>query len=73
MFSIGLNGWVLEAASSNPSFGPSAEVLLKMGAKQSQLIVNSFEVWRLFSPMILRKSLNSNLEAYKVFTRLLAT
>lgn len=68
MFSIGLNGWVLEPASINPSFGPSAEVLVKMGAKESQLIVNSSEVWRLFSPMVLRKSLNSNLEAYKRFS-----
>lgn len=39
----------------NPSIGPSAEVLVQMGAKQSDLIVNSYHVWRLVAPMILRK------------------
>lgn len=61
IISIGLNGWAFEPASTNPSFGPSAEVLLKMGAKQSHLIVNSYQLWRLFSPMILRKLSNSSL------------
>ena len=53
--SIGLNGWEFESFSRNPSFGPSQSVLLKMGAKHSGLIVNSFEVWRLVTPMFLRK------------------
>ncbi len=53
LVSIGLNGWVFESFSTNPSLGPSPEVLLKMGAKQSDLIVNSYQIWRLFTPMIL--------------------
>ena len=53
--SIGLNGWAFESFSTNPSIGPSAQVLMKMGAKKTDLIVNSFEIWRLLSPMILRK------------------
>jgi len=53
--SLGLNGWAFESMSINPSLGPSAEVLMLMGAKQSSLIVNSHELWRLVCPMILRK------------------
>lgn len=55
--SIGMNGWALESMSNNPSLGPSADTLIKMGAKDSNLIVNSFEVWRLFTPMILHGGL----------------
>lgn len=51
--SIGVNGWKCESLSVNPMIGPSAETLLKLGAKQSSLIVNEGEWYRLFSPMVL--------------------
>jgi membrane associated rhomboid family serine protease len=51
--SIGLNGWKVEPLSENPMIGPSAETLLQLGAKQSSLIVNEGEWYRLFSPMVL--------------------
>uniref|UniRef100_A0A7S1YHZ9 rhomboid protease n=1 Tax=Grammatophora oceanica TaxID=210454 RepID=A0A7S1YHZ9_9STRA len=51
--SIAVNGWKLEPLSVNPMVGPSAETLLKLGAKQSSLIVNEGEWWRLFTPMVL--------------------
>ena len=53
--SIGINGWTFEPMSVNPSFGPSAETLIIMGAKHSSLIVNDYEIWRLFTPMFLRE------------------
>eukprot|EP00565_Helicotheca_tamesis_P007861 CAMPEP_0185724876 /NCGR_PEP_ID=MMETSP1171-20130828/1233_1 /TAXON_ID=374046 /ORGANISM="Helicotheca tamensis, Strain CCMP826" /LENGTH=588 /DNA_ID=CAMNT_0028392825 /DNA_START=81 /DNA_END=1844 /DNA_ORIENTATION=+ len=55
--SIGVNGWKVESFSSNPMIGPSAETLIKMGAKQTNLIVNQGEWFRLFSPMILHAGL----------------
>ena len=55
IISIGLNGWAFESFSTNPSLGPSPQVLMQMGAKQTDLIVNSYEIWRIFSPMILRE------------------
>ncbi len=55
IISIWINDWAFESMSINPSFGPSAETLLRMGAKDSNLIVNSYQVWRLFTPMFLRK------------------
>jgi len=51
--SYGLNGWKVEPLSINPMIGPSAETLIKMGAKQTSLIVNQGEWYRLFSPMVL--------------------
>ena len=51
--SIGVNNWKIEPLSANPMIGPSAETLLKLGAKQSSLIVNRGEWYRLFSPMVL--------------------
>ena len=53
--SMGINGWSFETLTLNPSFGPSAETLIIMGAKHSDLIVNDFQIWRLFTPMFLRK------------------
>ena len=55
--SIGVNGWKVEPPSVNPLIGPSAETLLKMGAKQTSLIVNQGEWHRLFSPMVLHAGL----------------
>ena len=57
VLSYWLNGWVVEPLSVNPMIGPSAETLLKMGAKQTSLIVNQGEVYRLFSPMVLHAGL----------------
>jgi len=55
--SYGINGWRIEPLSVNPMIGPSAETLLKMGAKQTSLIVNQGEWYRLFSPMVLHAGL----------------
>lgn len=51
--SIGVNGWKVEPLSVNPMIGPSAQTLLKLGAKQTSLIVNEGEWYRLFAPMVL--------------------
>ncbi len=53
--SIGINDWTFESLKQNPSFGPSAETLIIMGAKHSDLIVNDLQIWRLFTPMFLRE------------------
>lgn len=53
--SIALNRWEFENFTVNPSIGPSADTLILMGAKESNLIVNRYELWRLFTPMILRE------------------
>lgn len=53
--SIALNNWKFESFTVNPSLGPSAAILILMGAKESNLIVNRNEFWRLITPMILRK------------------
>ena len=63
--SIGINGWTFEAMSLNPSFGPSAETLLIMGAKHSGLIVNEYQIWRLFTPMFLREFFKNLSSMYK--------
>jgi membrane associated rhomboid family serine protease len=55
--SIGVNGWRFEKISVNPMIGPSAETLLKMGAKQTSLIVNGGQWFRLFSPIVLHAGL----------------
>lgn len=58
--SIGLNGWKFAPLNVNPMIGPSAETLIKMGAKQTSLIVGDKDGeaipkqwYRLFTPMIL--------------------
>jgi len=43
----------IESASVNPMIGPSAETLIDLGAKQTALIVDDGEIYRLFSPMVL--------------------
>jgi len=55
--SIAVNGWKIEPMSVNPMIGPSAETLVKMGAKQTTLIVVVGEWYRLFSPMVLHAGL----------------
>eukprot|EP00574_Skeletonema_japonicum_P009915 CAMPEP_0201718010 /NCGR_PEP_ID=MMETSP0593-20130828/3609_1 /ASSEMBLY_ACC=CAM_ASM_000672 /TAXON_ID=267983 /ORGANISM="Skeletonema japonicum, Strain CCMP2506" /LENGTH=560 /DNA_ID=CAMNT_0048208189 /DNA_START=251 /DNA_END=1930 /DNA_ORIENTATION=+ len=51
--SFGLNDWLMEPININPMIGPSANTLIKLGAKQTALIVNQGEWYRLFSPMFL--------------------
>jgi membrane associated rhomboid family serine protease len=53
IYSIYMNDWRLEPASTNPMFGPSAQTLQRMGAKDTYLIVDCKEVWRLLSAQIL--------------------
>lgn len=55
--SFGVNGWQVEPLDVNPMIGPSAETLIKMGAKDSYLIVNANEAWRLVSSIILHAGL----------------
>eukprot|EP00978_Attheya_sp_CCMP212_P019529 scaffold54850_cov60-Attheya_sp.AAC.3 len=55
--SIGMNGWVVEELKVNPMIGPSAQTLIDMGAKKSNLIVNENQAWRLVSPMVLHAGL----------------
>jgi membrane associated rhomboid family serine protease len=55
--SFALNGWTVEPLDINPMIGPSAETLTKMGAKDSYLIVNDNEAWRLVSATILHAGL----------------
>jgi hypothetical protein len=50
--SIAMNGGI-EPLSVNPMVGPSAETLLDLGAKQSSLIVNEGQWYRLIAPMVL--------------------
>ena len=47
--SIALNGWKIEPLNDNPMIGPSAQTLIRMGAKDSYLIVHENEAWRLVS------------------------
>lgn len=44
--------WVFEPLDMNPMFGPSTNVLLDVGAKQTSLIVSG-QYWRLFTPIFL--------------------
>eukprot|EP00980_Cylindrotheca_fusiformis_P013505 scaffold3450_cov114-Cylindrotheca_fusiformis.AAC.10 len=55
--SIALNGWVLEPLEVNPMIGPSAQNLIRMGAKDSYMIVNENEAWRLLSATLLHAGL----------------
>ncbi|KAL7539238.1 LOW QUALITY PROTEIN: hypothetical protein ACHAXR_009109 [Thalassiosira sp. AJA248-18] len=55
--SMHVNDWKFEPLSVNPMLGPSAETLLRLGAKDSYLIVVQQEIWRLVSPMVLHAGL----------------
>mmetsp|Transcript_31197 Transcript_31197/g.47782 ORF Transcript_31197/g.47782 Transcript_31197/m.47782 type:complete len:968 (-) Transcript_31197:195-3098(-) len=55
--SIALNGWTVERFTENPMIGPSAYTLIRMGAKDTYLIVNEGEAWRLVSSVVLHAGL----------------
>eukprot|EP00542_Grammatophora_oceanica_P017669 CAMPEP_0194034180 /NCGR_PEP_ID=MMETSP0009_2-20130614/6582_1 /TAXON_ID=210454 /ORGANISM="Grammatophora oceanica, Strain CCMP 410" /LENGTH=332 /DNA_ID=CAMNT_0038674975 /DNA_START=49 /DNA_END=1047 /DNA_ORIENTATION=+ len=55
--SIALNGWKVEQLDANPMIGPSAQTLIRMGAKDSSLIVHENESWRLVSSIGLHAGL----------------
>jgi hypothetical protein len=55
--SIAANGWTVEPLDVNPMIGPSAETLILMGAKESTLIVDENQGWRLLSSPFLHVSL----------------
>jgi len=47
------NNWHVEPMRINPMIGPTAQTLISIGAKETFLIVNKNEWWRLISPMVL--------------------
>ena len=54
---IGVNGWKFAPLDVNPLIGPTAETLIDCGARQTNLIVNEGQWFRLFSPLILHAGL----------------
>ncbi len=44
-----MNGWYIEPLATNPMIGVSSSSLVAMGARESDLIVNSHEYWRLIT------------------------
>lgn len=57
LLTIIMNGWKFESFRSNPMIGPSAETLVAMGAKDSFLIVQKNQLWRIISPIVLHAGL----------------
>jgi len=55
--SMWMNEWKFEPMSENPTLGPSAQVLIKLGAKDTDLIVNDGEYYRLVTAMFLHAGL----------------
>jgi len=55
--SIAVNGWKVAPLDENPMIGPSAETLVIMGAKDTNLIVNEHQEWRLLSSSVLHAGL----------------
>ena len=55
--SIAANDWSIEPLDENPMIGPSAETLVLMGAKDSFLIVNENEGWRIVTASVLHAGL----------------
>jgi membrane associated rhomboid family serine protease len=54
---FGVNGWKVEPLSVNLMIGPSAQTLIDVGARETTLIVQEGQWFRLFSPMILHAGL----------------
>eukprot|EP00536_Pseudo-nitzschia_multiseries_P016810 jgi/Psemu1/292715/fgenesh1_pg.1246_\ len=57
LVTLGVNGWKFEPLTINPLIGPSSETLIKCGARDTNLIVNEGQWFRLFTPMILHAGL----------------
>jgi membrane associated rhomboid family serine protease len=57
LVSIGMNGWKLEPLNYNPLIGPSVEALIKSGAKDTPLMVNKNEWWRMVTQLFLHGGL----------------
>jgi membrane associated rhomboid family serine protease len=55
--SIVVNGWQVAPLDVNPMIGPSPETMIRMGARDSSLIVNEGEVWRILSATVLHAGL----------------
>ena len=54
---FGLNDWQVEPLSVNPLIGPSAQALIDAGARDTPLIVDDGQWFRLFSPLFLHAGL----------------
>ena len=50
---FGLNGWKVEPMTVNPMIGPSIEAMVDAGARDTQLIVEEGQWFRIFSPLFL--------------------
>jgi len=50
---FGLNDWKVESLKNNPLIGPSAEALIRAGARETTRIVEKGQWFRIFSPLIL--------------------
>lgn len=50
---FGFNDWVVEPLSVNPLIGPSAQAMIDAGARDTPLIVNQGQWFRIFSPLFL--------------------
>ena len=50
---FGVNGWTFEPVEINPLLGPSQETLIICGARDTNLIVNENQWYRLVTPMFL--------------------
>jgi hypothetical protein len=60
--SIAVNEWTIEPLSENAMVGPSAETLIRMGAKDSELIVIQNEGWRLVTSSFLHVRDQNNVQ-----------
>lgn len=52
IISFQINGWKIQPINENPMFGPSQDVLLKMGARQTYRIVTDKEWYRIVTAIV---------------------
>lgn len=57
LVTFAVNDWKIEPLSVNPLIGPSAETLIKVGARETNLIVNEGQWYRVFTPIVLHAGL----------------